>query len=263
MPKRIKVVAASDIHVPNHDKKAFNWFIQGVRDEKPDEIVLVGDLFEAEAASRWAKEGANKLSKEYAQANELLAEIRDAAPDAKRTFVFGNHDDNILAPHRIPEEIRDLCDFRLHIAELKHWNMPTKYGYDRTQSVYRVGQVTFAHLVKTSDRGLLEQAILLNDPYGLMVGAHSHQPKPVTQVYFKSKTPLPYWFCNLGCLCGLGPGYMERHNKFEWGHGYGVFEINPSAGRHKSLRRTPDWDGDVRILQMFDNSLYHPRKFAV
>jgi len=260
--KSIKWLAFGCSHAPLHDPAHIDWIEGRIREVKPDVVLHLGDLHEADSASRWPSEYDWDLTHEFREADRLLNRIRTAAQavNAKARCVFlpGNHDANLLAMARIPRKVRLCCDWRVPQYDadkklvngelLKHWRTGCAYRYCRTSGVYRIGQVTFAHGYEHGVSGDEAQSILLGQPYGLYVSAHTHRPQPVTQAMRTRQIPLPYWFANVGCSREMKPAYVERRRTHQWGQAvaYGDAELlkSPRAGRR--------WSATVEIFRMYD-----------
>ena len=245
-------VAFGCAHVPLTDQGAFQWLLSQIREVKPDVIVNLGDWFEADSVSRWPSEYDWSLEDEYRKGDSMMAEIRAAAPSARRIFLPGNHDDNILAQARVPIKLRSRVAWNvpqydskgkwLNKELLTYWERPASYIYCRRRGVWRLGQVTFSHGFESSLNADLHQSILLGVPNGLYVGAHTHKPLPVTQAVRTPSIPLPYWYANVGCLRDLKPVYVQRKRTHGWGHACIVGEAHPD-GRH---RHTRHWSAELR-----------------
>jgi len=246
-----KFVAFGCLHASLHDQKAVDWLISTIATEKPDYVVCLGDLIEANAASQWddAKELAIDLDDEYVAANEILSQVRKASPRADRWFIAGNHEANVVRAGRIDKRIRSRCDWLKGIPELHSWRVNRDYNYSRGRGCFSLGQVTFTHGYETARTKLAAEAIYfcLNSPFGLYVSAHTHRPERVSEIVW-GELPMQRWRANVGCLRNLEPSYMERRHKWNWGHGLIVGEAKPL----KSPRMSKEWDAEVRVLQMYD-----------
>jgi hypothetical protein len=88
------VVAMGDTQFPFEDPAAYAATLMWIRDAKPDEIVLTGDIVDGQAVSRFEKDPRKtvRLNDEMQHAHDRLAELRAAAGDAKVVYVQGNHD---------------------------------------------------------------------------------------------------------------------------------------------------------------------------
>jgi len=246
--RRLRFLAFGCPHVPLADDSAIAWLLKRIREYKPQVILHLGDGHEACSASRWPHEYEWTLTDEFTAHNKLLENIRKAAPKARRVFCWGNHDANLLAINRIDRQLRNLCDPRAHEPELRGWqHIP--YIYCRKRGVFRLGQVTFGHGYEHGVSADEFHSYLLGVPYGLYVGAHTHRPVEVTQAMRTKAVPLPYWYCNVGCLRDLKPPYVERQRTYAWGHALVVGEAQPT----KSPRMTRCWDAHLEVYQMYND----------
>lgn len=249
MPQIVTFLAFSCPHCPLEDKDAIGWLCEEIAARQPAVIVHLGDGHEADSASRWPSEYDWPLSEEFKAHNELLRRIREAHPGARRVFLPGNHDANLLAINRIDKKIRSLCDYRDHEPELQHWEQPCTYVYDRYRGVFRLGQVTFGHGYEAAANADEVQSITLGVPFGLWVGGHTHRPLAVTQARRTAQIPLPYWYANAGTLRDLWEvPYMDRKRRHMWGQGIVVGETAIT----KSPRMSRNWNAETVIRNMFD-----------
>lgn len=249
--KTARFVSLSDLHVPDLDPEAFEWAVDIIKGHKPNVVVLNGDLFEADAASRWPSERAHTLDDEYREACATLASIRRAAPKGCRlVFVPGNHDANITAPHRISKKIRSLVDYRQHQAlrsELLHWEHNLQYVSVPKLCCFRLGQVTFLHGFKAARNSDLQESLLYGEEWGLTVRGHTHHPVSVTQVNHGA-IRIPRWFANSGCLVSMDPPpeYVRRTNTQAWGQAVVIGEAAVSAQNQKGRW----WDAETLIKKL-------------
>ncbi len=222
---------------------------------KPDDLVHLGDGIEANAASQWddAKELAIGLDAEYAAHDSFLAELRKAAPNARRIYRAGNHEANVVRAGRLDPRIRKTCDWKSlkNQPELKHWEVAGAYDYSRHLGCTQLGPIFLAHGFETTPTALPKQAMYFtkNWPFGLLLTAHTHRPARVVEVKFANDLPLNRYFADVGCLRDLNPTYMERKRKWSWGHGFFEGEYVPL----KSPRMCKEWDGDVKVLRLYDD----------
>lgn len=77
-----------------HDDKAMAVFVDAVRREQPDSVVILGDFLDLPSQSRWAQEAGFALTtqKSLDRGYEFLATLRAVAPEAEIIIVEGNHD---------------------------------------------------------------------------------------------------------------------------------------------------------------------------
>lgn len=252
---RISFIAFSCVHCPLQDRDAVDWLIEIIKKNKPDQIINLGDLLEADSASRWSSEYSWTLKDEFDAANDFLKRIREASPNSKLVFLEGNHDRNLLSINRIDKKLRDLCDYRdsRNIPELSNWNLATEYKYSRKKGAYKIGAVTFAHGYEAGQSGDKFQSVSLGNPYGLFISGHTHRPTEGApkQVMMSLGRPLPYWYLNVGCLRVMECDYMDRLRQEQWGQGC----VIGWAENIKSPRLSKTWDAECVVFRMF-NDIY-------
>jgi hypothetical protein len=255
MAKLEKVVAFGCTHHPLQDPAAISWVLDLIVREKPSLVVHLGDGIESNASSQWpdAMEMGIALEDEFVSLNGFLADVRKAAPKAKRKYLGGNHESNILRAGRIDKRIRSLVDWRNHrnVPELREWSVGGDYSYSRRLGCSWFGPMCFAHGYETTPSQASTEAMYFTKawPNSVYISAHTHRPTPVTQIEFKGGLMLPHHYANVGCLRNLDPGYMERKRKWAWGHGAFVGEFMPL----KSPRQSREWDGRIDVLKMYDD----------
>jgi predicted phosphodiesterase len=248
-------------HCPLACPEALEWLLELIEENDPDYFVLVGDLHEADAASKFESEYPFSLEQEFDASNDYLLAIRRAherkrkKPAGSRVFMFGNHDQNLLEWNRINRKLRGICDFTgkvrgtnqyKHIPELEHWKLHKEYTFDQA-GVFRIGQVGFTHGFESARGSNEAQALILNrnHPNSLLIAGHSHKPIPVTQIY-KGEIDLPYHYCNVGTMGPLKPRYMARKRTIGWGAACVIGE----ALETKSPRLTKNWDAELKVFRM-------------
>lgn len=79
---------------PFHDESALDISLQIARDLQPDRVVLLGDLLDFPAFSRYVQEPGFQRTTQAAvdRCHQYLAQLRAAAPDAVIDCLEGNHD---------------------------------------------------------------------------------------------------------------------------------------------------------------------------
>ncbi|MDB4507377.1 metallophosphoesterase [bacterium] len=262
-----KFLAFSCIHAPLQSEAHIEEIIKVNQDKKPNEVIMLGDLFEASAASKWGKENAADLIVEYERGNDILESIRKVNPDAKYTFLEGNHDANILAKGRFEADIRNMLDFNIpqgykqangnfvqvNREFLENWNRNTPYVYHRTRGSYRLGAVCFAHGFEAGTSSDEMQAIHFNQLWAnsLFISGHTHRPtEGVAKRVMKTKgRGLPFWYLNAGCSCDIDKmDYMDRKQRGLWGNGY----VLGSCDLVKSPRLSKTWEAECFVTKWFE-----------
>jgi hypothetical protein len=89
------VVAAGDFQFPFEDPEVYASFLTFLAHERPDRIVLTGDILDLTAVSAYDKDPrlGMPVQEELAHTHRRLAEIRaSAGPEAQIFFLYGNHE---------------------------------------------------------------------------------------------------------------------------------------------------------------------------
>lgn len=259
MKIRRKMVVYGCTHEPLIDKDAEEWLLKTISNEEPDVIVHAGDLFEAQAASRWPKEYPFSLNDEYVAGDRHLAGVRNAYPRAERYLLKGNHDANLEDASRISGDLLDLTKpEESRVRELANWKIVPDYEFDlsRRKGCLQLGDITIVHGYKHGVNSDEHQAIQYANPYGLFLSAHTHRPVEITQAMRTKGITLPYWYGNVGCMRNLHPGYVKTKDNSGWGHALAVVEYEPWPDKSckysreiNGLRKHKTWDAEIRILR--------------
>jgi hypothetical protein len=91
------VAFLGDQHVPFHCVELHELVLEWLREEKPQRVVLLGDLLDFDAISRWSPEPEHTagVQETIDAAYRVLADYRSAAPDARFEMLAGNHEDRL------------------------------------------------------------------------------------------------------------------------------------------------------------------------
>jgi len=89
-----KALILSDMQIPFVDEKALQTALDVLRDVKPDKVVLVGDLLDLSAWSKYIQrpEWATATQDAINETHKLLVTLRKLAPAAEIVVLEGNHD---------------------------------------------------------------------------------------------------------------------------------------------------------------------------
>lgn len=255
MGKRVKFAAASCFHCPSQNLPAIEKLRGVLEDLQPEVFVLLGDLFEAEAASVHPHEELVDVADEYRAGGELLVSLRKVLKKSCRlVWLLGNHDDNLQAadPRRIPKALRKSVHWNRDIdwaPEFRRWRQ-IPYVKNRT-GVYELGQAIFAHGWDAGLRSDFTEALQIADMCGghshrLVIRGHTHRPRDVEQIRYSINVPLPFWVANAGTMGPLKPGYMLRKDTSQWGPAVVVGEVD--ASRPSYRQSGPQWSAETLRL---------------
>jgi predicted phosphodiesterase len=245
--KDTSFIAFSCPHHPYQNKQAIDWLCEKAEKLRPNVVVHVGDNIDGEAASKWARsdEAEHVLEEEFNTANDFLKRIRTVSRADRCILMSGNHDQNCLSQARIPKALRSLCDWRKHMSEIvtKQWEV---YPYiyptgpiKKMPSVFRIGQVSFAHGYTCGPRSDHNAALDFGTEYGLHIQGHTHAPtQGIERVFYSPKRPANRWCCNVGHMADFSKlEYAHRINSSTWGTAC----VYGEAPELKSPRESVTW----------------------
>lgn len=93
-----RIVCWPDTHLPYADPKAVSLALNVVNYFKPDLIVMLGDVIDCSGFSRFPRSATDPktfLATELEEWYSLARALRDAAPDAEKIYLRGNHEARI------------------------------------------------------------------------------------------------------------------------------------------------------------------------
>lgn len=224
MSKKVTTgVFLSDIHLP------FEINLSGVmayiKDLKPDEIILGGDIIDADGtfgidgwtADQVEKVGFKLYDRDVALLRSLLDRLHKASPKSKIVFLEGNHEERYRRPkNRYPELLKNRFNLEKDgIPDaVKHNFKWITYGdYD---SFYRVGDMLFTHGTIFPDAHAKKMAMAYL-PNKIVYG-HIHDFQSYTTHNGDPRKPGRY-AVTAGCLCGRLPDYKKGHPN-KWANGF-------------------------------------------
>ena len=248
----MRFAAIPDLHAPLTHKGYFEWMLRQIEDFRPDVVVNLGDWFEGKPAkrfSKWPGETWTLEAERRAVADQAEA-INAVAPDAKKVWLYGNHDFNQHGddPDRVPADYKDSVHWRNHVGlakALEGWTVIEKYDH---RTSFKLGPVIFQHGCDVAKNSMQKAAYLYGGPYSLYVCGHTHRIVPVTQAEHLD-IPLPYWWANPGCGVEWDKmRYMDRCSMAKWGRGLVIGEVSDTAvANRKSTYSSVQWSAEVLV----------------
>jgi predicted phosphodiesterase len=126
-------VAFGDAHAPFEDSRCFDLLNQVTIDWQPDEVVILGDMLDLPAQSKFEtrKEWVDLTQVAIDGLHTYLSQLRANNPNAKMTWVDGNHD------------IRFERDIRRNAGEL--------LGIKRANAEHELGVLTLSYLMRLNE----------------------------------------------------------------------------------------------------------------
>jgi hypothetical protein len=245
--KTVRVAYITDPHCPLQNEKATAWAISRIADYRPDYVVVGGDVFEADSASRFYNEQPFDLVDEYKAASRWLDLVHDSAPNARHHWLLGNHCSNLQAIGRIDKRLRRAVNWNTSEwgESFRRW---TQHEYDFSPGgCLQLGQVLFWHgFDGAEDHNAVR---ILNATGGhahrLVVGGHTHKPHGPTQIMRTKSIGLPMWYANGGTLGPTRPGWTQRQDTSLWAAA--IVRVELTMGR--SCQPAKNWACDVEVMQ--------------
>lgn len=242
-------LAFSCVHCPIHDADGLRWLVDQVGELQPQYLINLGDTFDAESLSSFAKVNEFRLSEEYDAAGQFLAELHDVSPKSHKIWLMGNHEQRMLRPDS--RHVADLIDYRKRIDEAKRWKH-IEYRY-HPEGTFCLGKMTFYHGFVCGRNSVKGESIKLGVPNGCTVSGHTHRPNPIHRISL-GVCPLPFFMLNPGCFIKPDVEYMLTKDSSLWGQGVITGHVDRD-GRNSSKQ---NWEANLVLRKMYwDDTATH------
>lgn len=222
-----KTLIISDLHFPYQHNEAITKALQYGLKKKINCILINGDLIDFATISRHEKDFRNRsVAVEFESVRVFLKSLRDAFPNARIIYKYGNHDERwekwlyVKAP-----EIFDCSDFQLEVilrlGELKIEVVKNKLPI-------RIGKLTVLHgheLAGGSGGVNPARGAFLKTLESVVIG-HFHKTSSNTESTMYGDVISVH---STGCLCGMNPSYMPIN---KWNLGFSYVECNVKTGQY-------------------------------
>lgn len=214
-----KVFVINDVHVPFQNNTMIEGVVNLLEDEQPDEIILNGDMVDFYDLSSFDKDPSriDNLQNELDILSAMLHIFRSACPDAKITYVVGNHEDRLR-----------------------------KYLWKKAPALNSLRSLKLEEILKTDELGIsLVKKYVLNGftfVHGEIVRQHSSYSAKAEYdkrncsgmsahvhrlgVYYKTTSSGTFGWWENGCGCNLDPEYVEEPN---WQNGFAMVYFDDNA----------------------------------
>lgn len=235
----------SDVHAPYHDPKAIDALEAFIEWFKPDDIIFLGDVIDFYALSRFNKDPirALKLQHEIDIACDVIDIISDAAPDAKKYYLAGNHEKRLQK--YLWSKAAELSSLRnLTVENLLGLNERGIEYIDTGRMIYH-GLVVKHGDVARKYAGWSAKAEMETE--GMPgVSGHTHREA----VYERNTTGGRMKWVEAGCLCDLHQEYLEGRTP-DWSISFGVGYFWEGSERY-----------DIHTVEIVDDkAMYYGQKF--
>lgn len=213
----------TDMHIPKEETRKVDLVVDVQRQEKPDDIIIMGDFIDGDAASTFASD-VNLIDQyeEFQMGNNWLDTIQNAAkPKAKITYLLGNHEYRFYREANIPQALRRLCD-PIHWLGLNERGI--RWVPYEDQSDFMVGPAYVFHGKGHTKFEAGKAAMKMGGP---AIFVHTHRFQVIRPVEVRND-----WIgYNIGCLCRKDQKYMQCKYPDAWVHAFALMHYTKS-GKH-------------------------------
>jgi len=212
-----KIIVVPDVHLTTDVPKEYEIVKRFIEDQKPDEVILLGDFMDCSSLSHWNESKARVMEgkrwkEECKVANKELDFLQQHTK--KVTYIEGNHCQWVEQYVDKHPEMEGLIEIP-KMLKLKKRDIE----WVKMNDLYRVGSLYFTHGCYTGKYHA--QKHLQNFGCNLVYG-HTHN----YQVSMENRAMQDVFVAyGLGCLCGHKPEYM-KNKPANWIAQFGVVYVN-------------------------------------
>lgn len=230
----VKAVLYSDSHFPYHDPATLAIVAKVTQDVRPDILVHVGDLLDCYALSRFDKdpERMGSLQSEINLGAQHLGEMARLAPNARRVYKEGNHEDRL---RKILWSLPQQASALTRLTNVRHaltWPALLRLDLSGWEFDPYQGQTGEGLLPKM----LVRHGTVVRKWSGASArgewehaghsGASGHVHRLGFFMHRKHDGGAHFW-CETGCTCTIDPEYMTFP---DWQQGFCVITCDKKTG---------------------------------
>lgn len=218
-----RTVCFGDTHVPQHDPAALRWALQATKELRPQKVILLGDMVDFLALSRFPKSPQQQLAlqKELKAGRALIRTLEQALSKYEVVYILGNHE---------ARPAKYLWKRAPELVDMPELAVPALLGVPNRWHIVPFGEAYLeqgALVIHGTRWGKTACQQYLSD-YGMsVVAGHSHRLN-------LAKRRLPdgreITAVECGCLCKLKQNYSSINN---WTHALAVIE----GGKIREVQR--------------------------
>jgi predicted phosphodiesterase len=249
-------VAIPDSHGEHIDVAARNAFLADLARIQPDNIVFLGDhldcggTFSSHQRS-YTKELVESYDADVAATNEFLDLIQQAAPNARKRYLAGNHEQHCdrwvarnFASYRDARMISDLIGpeavLRLKERGIEYYRSEERYDNISIPGTIKIGKLYYTHGISVSKHAT---AVHL-ERFGASV-MHGHTHRAQAHIGRTVTSSAIGGYCP-GTLAKLQPLYAHT-SPTNWSHGYGLVTTSMATGNF-AVQLIPIIDGESMLI---------------
>lgn len=218
------ILLIPDVHIPNHDERAWGLMLRVAMSLKPKHIVILGDFADGETLSAHpaTKPGEVSFEQEVAGVQACLDQL-DALGATNKIYVCGNHEfrlDRYLM-ERAPAMFYSIQWQNILELHKRAWQW---VPYRKSVAI---GKLHLTH--DTGTAGINAHRTSAQAFGGSTVIGHTHRMAYEVKGRFDGT---PYLAAMLGWLgdAEKAASYMHEAKASDWVHGFGVGYLEPQSG---------------------------------
>lgn len=222
----------ADLHMPYLDKDCMSTIIDYAKEERIENLMILGDGFDFHEISMWGDKFRNTFEDEIAESEEMLHQcILSKMTFKRKVFIEGNHEERLT--RYITMNARKIQ----RLLEAKGFDIPKLTGIEKagfeyinnkelrcsTGKYFKINHLNFLHGHEMQNGGKYPARNLIMKCHDNVIVAHNHKPD-VAYEFDLDGTPRSV--NSIGCCCGMYTEYMTFN---EWRQGFGIVKFRDNG----------------------------------
>jgi metallophosphoesterase superfamily enzyme len=253
---------------PIHDEKAISVALQLIEDINPNQIVMIGDNLDFAEFSKYLTAAPFKQLVQAAvdRATMLCAQMRSAAPNAKISWIAGNHEARMaryiqtnaeaafgITRGKLSTELRDKWPVMSvpYLCRMDEYDIDYVSGYPESYVALNEN-IMVIHGHKVTSNGSTTTKYL-NDAHISVIYGHVHRTEYAYRTRLSKNGPRTVMAASPGCLCridGAVPSTKSGADEFgrpmlmgaeNWQQGLAVVQYQPPGVGNEWFNYEPMW----------------------
>ena len=253
---------------PIHDEKALSVALQLIEDINPNQVVMVGDNLDFAEFGKYLTAAPFKQLVQAAidRATMLCAQIRSAAPNAKISWIAGNHEARMaryiqtnaeaafgITKGKLSSELRDKWPVLSvpYLCRMDEYGVTYVPGYPESYVALNENLMVI-HGHKVTSNGSTTTKYL-NDAHVSVIYGHIHRTEYAYRTRLSKNGPRTVMAASPGCLCridGAVPSTKSGQDEFgrpmlmgaeNWQQGLAVVQYQPPGVGNEWFNYEPMW----------------------
>jgi predicted phosphodiesterase len=216
-----RILVCPDAHHPYVNRQAWEVFLAAARQWQPHVVVVIGDFLDCYSISDYIKDPCRvaMLDHELTAGAAALEELTAAAPNARRIFCAGNHEDRL---DRLIAKQAPALKGLLSIRELLQLDQ-RQWEWKPYRAWVRIGKIAFVHDVGHAGANGARQSLAAFG--GNIVIGHTHRAGLVIGGTVEGEKHVCLNVGWLGDLEAVDYGSKVQQQR-DWCHGFGTVTLD-------------------------------------